>query len=300
MQRSRLGLGHWEVLHRIVGLDETAEALHNLRAVEKFAEEFDLFTEFLVGDGLDEFFGGDAGFGVELGDLLGHGTGDLQRVAFAGKVRHESGLMRGLGFDCAAGEEQIADETVADVATEARNAAKAGDKTESKLGKAEARHFVGDDQIAEQRELEAPAHTQAVNGGERDEWRRVDGVGDAMNALDESAQAGDAFLWRKMQRVGVKLLQVASNAEATGASAGDNARAGDRRKRVDGGGKLFEFAEQQRADFVEGFVVEREFDDTIAPFPAQAFAAEFFNGEQVAASFFHELLPAATACLLYI
>ena len=77
----RLGVsGFWgdgQVLHGVVGFNEAAEAFHDSWTVEKFAEEFDFFAEFLVGDGLDELFGGDAGFGVELGDLLGHGTRDL-------------------------------------------------------------------------------------------------------------------------------------------------------------------------------------------------------------------------------
>ena len=74
--------GDGEVLHGVVGFDEAAEAFHNGGAVEEFAEEVNLFAELLVRDGLDEFFGGDAGFGVELGDLLGHGTRDFERVAF--------------------------------------------------------------------------------------------------------------------------------------------------------------------------------------------------------------------------
>jgi len=86
------------VLHGVVGFDEAAEAFHYLRTVEEFAEEFDFFAEFLVGDGLDEFLGGDTGFGVELGDLLGHRAGDFKRVAFACEMRDEAGLVSGFGF----------------------------------------------------------------------------------------------------------------------------------------------------------------------------------------------------------
>jgi hypothetical protein len=185
------------VLHGFIGFDEVAEAFHDGGAVEKFAEEFDFFAEFLVWDGLDEFFGGDAGFGVELGDLLGHGAGDFEGVAFAGEMRDEAGLVRGFGFDGAAGEEQIADEAVADVAAETGNAAKAGDEAEAEFGKSEARHFVGDDQIAQEGEFEAATHAETVNGRESDEWSSVDGIGNAVNALDKSSQASDTFLWRK-------------------------------------------------------------------------------------------------------
>ncbi len=253
--------GFWsdrEVLHGVVGFDEAAEAFHHLGAVEEFAEEFDFLAEFLVGDGLDEFLGGHAGFGVELGDLPGHGAGDFERVAFSSEVRDEAGLVRSFRLDGAAGEEQIADEAVTDVAPKTRNAAEAGDETEAKLGKTEARHFVRDDQVAEKRELKSAAHAETVNGGEGDERCSIDCVGDFMDALDKLSEPGDAFLRR-----------------------------------------LLEFSQEQRADFVEGFVVESEFDNAIAPFPAEAFATKFFYGEKMAVFFLHALVPAATACLLY-
>src|SRR5260221_8681056 len=127
--------GFWsnrEVLHGVVGFDEAAEAFHHLGAVEEFAEEFGFLAEFLVGDGLDEFLGGHAGFGVELGDLPGHGAGDFERVAFSGEVRDEAGLVRSFRLDGAAGKEQITDEAVADIAAEARNAAESRDEAEAK------------------------------------------------------------------------------------------------------------------------------------------------------------------------
>ena len=126
------------------------EAFHDLGAVEEFAEEFDFFAEFLGRDGFDKFFGGDAGFGIELGDLPGHGAGDFERVAFASEMRDEARLLRGFGFDGAAGEEQIADETVADIAAKARNAAEAGDEAKAEFGEPEAGHFIGDDEIAKE------------------------------------------------------------------------------------------------------------------------------------------------------
>jgi len=265
------------VLHGVVGFDEAAETLHNGGAVEEFAEEVNLFAELLVRDGLDEFFGGDAGFGVELGDLLGHGTRDFERVAFAGEMRDEAGLVPGFGFDCAAREKQIADEAVANVAAETGNAAEAGDETEAKFGKAKARHFVGNDQIAEESEFQAASHAETVNGGESDKRRGVYGVCDFVDAFDEFSQARDAFLWRKIQRVVVKLFQIAADAEAAGAGAGDDAGTGDGGEAVDGGDELLQFTEKQGADFVEGFVVESEFDDPVAPLPAESFASEFLH-----------------------
>src|SRR5260221_372064 len=126
--------GFWsdrEVLHRVVGFHEAAEALHHLGAVEEFAEEFDFLAECLVGDGLDEFLGGHAGFGVEIVDLPGHGAGDFEGVALAGEMRDEAGLVRSFRLHRAAGKEQIANEAVAHIAAEAGNAAEAGDEAET-------------------------------------------------------------------------------------------------------------------------------------------------------------------------
>src|SRR5260221_2945717 len=120
-----------------------------------------------------------------------------------------------------------------------------------------------------------------------------------MDALDKHSEPGDAFLRRKIQRVVVKLVQIAADAEAAGAGAGDDTRTGDGGEALNGSDKLLEFSQEQRADFVEGFVVESEFDNAIAPFPVEAFATEFFYGEKIAAVFLHALVPSATACLLY-
>src|SRR3984957_2518980 len=125
--------------------------------------------------------------------------------------------MSGFGFDRAAGEEQIADETVADVAPQARDSAEAGDETKSQLGKTEARHFVGDNEIAEDSKFEAAAHAQAVNGGKGNERSGINGIGHAVDALDKHSQAGDAFPGRKFHRVVVELFQVAAGAGAAGA-----------------------------------------------------------------------------------
>jgi len=40
---------------------------------------------------------------------------------------------------------------------------------------------------------------------------------------------------------------------------------------------LLQLTEKQGADFVEGFVVEGEFDDPVAPLPAESFASEFLH-----------------------
>ena len=58
-------------------------------AGKKFAEEINLAAEFFVGDGLEEFFGGGAGYRVELRDLCGRGMGNFAGFALGRKLRDE-------------------------------------------------------------------------------------------------------------------------------------------------------------------------------------------------------------------
>ena len=70
---------------------------------------------------------------------------------------------------------------------------KPGIRPEPQLRKAEARHFVGDDQIAGERQFEAAAKRDAVDGRNGGQRRGVDRVHHAMNALEKIAHAGQAL-----------------------------------------------------------------------------------------------------------
>jgi len=142
-----------------------------------------------VRDGLDEFFGGGTGDTVELGDLSGGSAGDLQSFTFGGELRDEADRLRASGVDAAAGEEEIANEAVAEIALEARNAAKAGNEAETKFGKSEAGHFIGDDDIADEREFESATETDTVNGGDGDERRIVEPIENRVDVLEKIADA---------------------------------------------------------------------------------------------------------------
>ena len=99
---------------------------------------------------------------------------DSEGFAFTGELSDQAYGLRARGVDGATGEEQIANEGVAEIAFEARDAAEAGNKARAKFGKCKARHFVGDDHVAGQREFESAAKTYAVNGGNGDERRGVE------------------------------------------------------------------------------------------------------------------------------
>src|SRR5260370_11306886 len=76
-----------QIGHGVAGFYEFLQSGHYSVAGEEFAEEVDFAAEFIVGDGLDEFFGGGASDGIELCDLRGGGAGDLERFAFGSELR---------------------------------------------------------------------------------------------------------------------------------------------------------------------------------------------------------------------
>src|SRR5271168_2530090 len=108
-----------QVGHGFGGLDELFQGGHDFFAGKQAAEEVDFVTEFFVGNGLDEFFGGGAGYGVEFCDLSGGSQGDLAGFAFSGELRDETDSLGACGVDAAAGEQQIADEGVSEIALQA-------------------------------------------------------------------------------------------------------------------------------------------------------------------------------------
>src|SRR5215472_3184940 len=139
-----------------------------------------------------------------------------------------------------------------------------------------------------------------MDGGNRHKRRCVDGIGDAVDSLDEFAQVGGALLAGKRQGPKIEFLQVSAGAKAPGARTGEEARAGGGRKAVNRGCELLQFAQHQRPDFVQWFVVKSEFQNAVTPFPAQCLAAKFLYRLCPAARLLHTLLPTAAAFFRYI
>src|ERR1700690_1777678 len=185
-----------QMFHRVIGLNEPTQALLYDRPVKQFAEKLDFFFQLAVGNRLDEFFRGCARGRIKLGHLLRHGTGYLQRVAFAREMRHQPSLMRAFRLHRSPGEEQIANESVAYIAPQTWNATKTGDQTQTQLRKAEARHFVRYDQVADQRQSQAAAHAQAMHSREGNERRPINRIEHFVDSLQKSAHAREALLLR--------------------------------------------------------------------------------------------------------
>src|SRR5260370_268239 len=100
------------------------------------------------------------------------------------------------GGDVASGATQIAAEGVSGGAFVARAGAPAGKQGEAQVGNREARHFVSDEAVAGEGQLETAAKADAVNRGDGDEWGGVDRVENDVDALEELANAGEAPLIR--------------------------------------------------------------------------------------------------------
>ncbi len=263
-----------QIGHGFGELDELFQGGHDFFAGKQPAEEIDFVAEFFVGNGLDEFFGGGAGYGVEFCDLSGGSEGDLAGFAFRGELRDETDSLGSCGVDAPAGEQQIADERVPEIALQAGYAAESWDESEAKLGEGEARHFVGDDDVAGEREFQAAAETDSMDRGDGHEGRGVDGVQDRVDAFEELPDAREALLGGKgcgasyssrksapAEKPCLRAL-VMMHAEVSGASEGNAAD------------ELLEFGEHGGTDFVGGLAIEGQFEDGVAQVPAQRFARE--------------------------
>src|SRR5258708_21651540 len=99
------------------------------------------------------------------------------------------------GVNTEGGEKEMAHEGVAEVALEARDPAKPRNQAQSQLGECEARHFVGDDDVAAESQLEPTAEADAVNSGDGHERCGIDSVERGVNTLEELANAGRALFF---------------------------------------------------------------------------------------------------------
>src|SRR5260370_6758607 len=156
--------------------DKFLQGGHYGGASKEFAKEVDLAPKLIVRDGLDEFLGGGTRGSIKFGDLRGGRAGDAKGFAFASKLRNQAHSLCASCVHSAPGEKQIPHECIAKIAFQARDTAEAGDESQTQLGEGEARHLVGDDDVASQGELKPSAKADAVNGGNGHERCGVDRV----------------------------------------------------------------------------------------------------------------------------
>ena len=144
---------------------ELPQVLHHCRPLYQFAKQVDFPTHLFPWNRFQKPLRGSTGRAVEFADLRRGGACHAQRFLFGGDLADQTDAKSLRRIDASPGEEQVTHDAVAEVALEARDAAKTGDKPQTKFRKAESRQFVGYDEVASQRQLEPPAKGDAVHGG---------------------------------------------------------------------------------------------------------------------------------------
>src|ERR1700756_520891 len=150
----------------------------------------------------------------------------------------------------APGEEQVADKSVANIAFESRNTAKARNQAKTQFRKGEAGHFVGDDDVAGERQLEAAAKANAVDRGNSHEWRHIDPREHIVYALQKFPDASDALLLWKGLSGTVQLQKIGAGREPMLLRAGDDASRGIGWHTLNGVCELLQIGQHGCADFV--------------------------------------------------
>src|SRR5574341_1935821 len=116
---------------RIGAFDEFAQTGFDRRFGKQLAEDFDLLSQFGVGNRLHKTFRGGAHFAVEFFDLRGSDASDVQRVTFSGELADQSDGLSFRGVDAASSEQQVAHDSIAQVALQSWNSAEARDQPQS-------------------------------------------------------------------------------------------------------------------------------------------------------------------------
>jgi len=91
-----------------------------------------------------------------------------------------------VGVHAASGEEQIADKGIAQIAFEAWNSTEARNEAEAEFRKSEARHFIGNNNVADKSQFEASAKTNSMNSGNGYERCVVNKIQNFVDAFQKS------------------------------------------------------------------------------------------------------------------
>src|SRR5580700_2691380 len=126
--------------------------------------------------------------------------------------------------EAAPGQQQVANDSVAQVPLQSRNAAESWDQAETQLGKAETRHLVGNNQIADQGQFEASAKGDSVHGCDGSERSGIDGVEDAVNALQKVAYPGNSVRFFHLLGALKEFAQIGAGTEPRRQGAVDDQR----------------------------------------------------------------------------
>jgi hypothetical protein len=120
---------------RIRALDKFAQARFNRGLGEQLAKELNLLPQFGVGNWLQKLFGDAACNAVEFLDLRGGEARDFERIAFGHELANQANLLCLGCVNAPPGQQQVAHNSVAQIALQTRDAAKAGDQPNRNSGK---------------------------------------------------------------------------------------------------------------------------------------------------------------------
>src|ERR1051325_10314533 len=176
-----------QIRHRAGVFDEFLQSCHHFGTRKELAENLNLAPKFFMRKRFHEFLGGCARHRIILCRLRGRGPGNCKSFAFSGKLRHQADGVRASSIYGAARKQQISDDSIAKIAFQSWHAAKTGNESEPQFGEGEARHFVGNNDVAGKSEFEPAAQACAMNRRDGDKRSGVDSVHDRMNALQKAA-----------------------------------------------------------------------------------------------------------------
>src|SRR5215469_1564520 len=240
MPRTLMGCSRLrQIWHGARIFDEFLQGRHDFGPDKQFAENIDLLLQLRVRNGFHELLGRRARHRIIFGHLCGRGPGDAKSFSFAGELCHETYGMRATRIEGAARKQQIPHNSVAQVAFQARDASKSGNKPQAQLGKSKARHFVGYDDVASESELESPAKASPVNRRNGDKGSRVYRVHNRVNALKKAANSFWAFSLGNRSCMTIEFAQVSACGKNRFSGARDNARGSFGAERAEGAGEYF-------------------------------------------------------------
>src|SRR5581483_824660 len=128
-------------------------------------------------------------------------------------LAHQSYGSGFLSVDGAAGQEQVANHCITEIALQPRDSAESRHEAEAQLGEAEAGHLVGHDEVAGERQLKTAAEGNAMHRSDRDQRRSINRVQHTMNAFQKIAYTVQPLRRVQLLAAQVKLAQVGARAE---------------------------------------------------------------------------------------
>src|SRR5262249_41820203 len=151
---------------------------------------------------------------------------------------------------------QVPHDGVAQIALRARDTAESRYQAQSQFGKTEARRFIRDDQVAEQRQFEPAAESHAVNRRDGGQGRGVNRVRNPMDAVEEIADHRSGLVEAHLLRAEIKLAQVGARAKASFHSTVNDQRARFVFQRLVSLDEFLQLFQRSRADLIAWLSVQ--------------------------------------------